>query len=182
MGSHLSIQEEQKEQKTAGYVERLDYDTKNCLPGCIYKVDTERIDTIRQYALQKSSLWTNVVLLYCDKSSNHVLLRNRDISALIIRLLIEYSVQERIEKAPLLVKPWSILYINDDYYEIGPPSSCQYTDNAAIISMIICRGKRYLVSNYFWIDDIYHSLICDCPLLKESLVKRQREEWIRPRD
>ena len=177
MGSYLYTEESDKD---TVYVEHLNYDTKDCLPGCREKLRLEGIDTVHEYALQKSSLFTNAVLLYCDKSSNHDLFYNRDIVRVVIHFLIQYSVQERIEKAPTLSIPWCIHYYKtNDYYTVMPPNRSLCKDNKhSSTSMIKNQGKIYFIYNSFWLDDVYESLTCPCPLRADRIARKraQREE------
>lgn len=163
--------------KNTVYCEHLGYDTEYCLPGCPEKVRLEGIDTDHQYALQKSSLFTNAVLLYCNRGDDHDLFHNRDIVRLVIYFLLQYSVQERLEKATSLYIPWSIRHINEsELYMVIPPKRflCKEENNSVVIRHIKNRGKTYCIPNSFWLDDVYESLQCPCPLRKDRVARERR--------
>lgn len=166
------------------------YDMSKCKPGCIERVYTERKDPMFMNALKGSSIFDLPILLFIsikkDKDSFFSLLNNNDVMLYIIRLVIYHSIQERIIKSMRLDKPWKItnIYSRDDpnFINVHAPSKCVYSGHSCYINNIKCGAFTYNISNYFWVDDIYHSDICKCPLYYEKIElchkRKRKSHWL----
>ena len=165
-----------------------DYDTENCLSGCMFKCYEERIDLFHHKALRKTPFITHAVLLQTlmlhGDRERFPLLENRDVMSHIIWLFVEYSVQERIARCTKLAIPWKLerlQYRNDCTY-ISPPNTCEYMGKSQYgpPPTIVNRGRMYMVDGYFWYDDVYHSLVCDCPIRRDETKRRESRRITNP--
>ena len=139
------------------------YDTKDCKPGCIQKVYNERKDSLFENALKNSSIFNIPLILLSIYGKNDVgtkfSLFPIEIIDHITLMYIEYSIQERILNSFTLVKPWKL-----SSRTLECPDECVYKNHKSYYSRIKNNDHVYIIYNYFWVDDIYHTDICKCPL------------------
>ncbi len=188
MGSYFSGVTEEKGVWVNGY------HTSQCLPGCIEKFYVEDGEYDCTGALRHSDMLKNIVLfksavLHGEK--DHPLLMISDLVRYIISLFLEYSVQERLAKAPCLPEPWKLRYCKaDGHWDLRLPLSYLYHMDNTPKDTLSNRGKVYHVSPYFWYNDVYASIRCVCPLQRANVgrdKKRYREwkrkmtaDWVKP--
>ena len=173
MGGYQSTATTVAEKKTVLW--KGSYDTKGCLPGCIEKCRLEGHDPYHKLALQNAVFLRNAVMLRRairhGRPGDHPLLANNDVMWTILRLLLECSVQERLERSVTLSKPWTVKCYEplNGFYEVRAPEGNIYRNRVSHFMTIWNGGRRYSISNYFWFDDVYDSTECLCPPRLEYL-------------
>jgi hypothetical protein len=155
--------------------------TKECLPGCVEKCYSERRDalhftTLRNAVFLRKAIVIREAIMY---GRGHPLLESTDVMQLIERLVVECLVYERLEKCVALKKPWTVgrPFADQETYTVSPPESCVYRRHATSFQVIRNCGRLFTVPGYFWYDDVYHSIVCNCSTSMKRLLheKKQRE-------
>jgi hypothetical protein len=157
------------------------YDYSKCKPGCKLKVDNEKKDPLFRYAIRQSPIWNSALLIQVsinDVTSVFACSLPKEVIRYIRDMYIDYSVQERIEKACTLTKyPWKLVTIQHiekgDLYSLTPPDECVYKRKASRYTYIKNRGKVYRIRNYFWLDDVYYTDICKCKAYHNEMKRQQ---------
>lgn len=174
MGSWIATAEKEKP-STSVVVDG--YSTASCLAGCKQKCYREGIDPLHFTALRRSPLWNNAVQLRAALAhgSGHALLACPELLHYVIELLVHYTVQERLEKAALLPASWKLRRPEgSESYELRPPRRCVYLAERTCFQTLCSNGKRVSAVGYFWYEDVYHSAMCPCPLVKRAFIDSLR--------
>ncbi len=142
------------------------FDTSNCKSGCKAILYDKDGDSLFKHAVKKSVICTKFLLLKLsiNDTNSCLFILGKDVLVEMSRIHVEYGVYDRIQSSQSLPNPWTLKSWKPEYdfYDLNAPSLCEYGSNKAYVSRINSNGNMYRISNYFWVDEIYHTDICKC--------------------
>lgn len=168
MGSSVDKEEKKDAEELVYNYGESPYPLKNCLADCPEKRIFLQKDPQFLLAFQQFPPLGKAVLFKFGSPISHMV----DVVNTIVRLFIELVVLERIELALTLPVPWLKELTCGGYYEIRRSNGFHYTHLDQRSTMIKIAGHCYSVPRYFWLDAIYFTRICHCPLHMQCLVGR----------
>lgn len=151
------------------------YNTSRCsCVHCDYDYDRGYKNALKRSTLLERPL---LLALSLDDPAS-VLMKQRDVIHVMIRLYLEVVVMDRIMASLTLPVPWIIQSSRYRYYQdlvsTRTHGACAW--RSAMVSVKI-QGTHYRIPLSFWYDDVYFSRLCQCKCM-QGRVKFMKEHHV----